>query len=326
MELEIIGIGSALVDITVQVDEAFLKAEGLPKGGMTLVEADRSKELLEKLADKPRVMSPGGATANVMASFAHCGGKAGFIGKIGLDEIGQYFQLETEATGVQFVKLCSETTPTGIGLTLVTADGERTFATNLGAAVELSPADLPADILAQAPVIHLEAYLIFNREVVDHILDIAKSNGQQVSMDLSSFGVVQENLEYLKLISENHLDIIFANEDECQAFTGLCPVESLSIISELCDIAVVKEGGEGSHIASGDEKISITAHSVDVVDTNGAGDAYAGGVLFGLCKGFNIEICGRIGTHAGALAVSQRGARLTTENARILNEFAAKAG
>jgi len=324
MNLEILGIGSALVDITVQVDDSFLESESLPKGGMTLVEADRSKELLKKLAGFPQEFSPGGATANVMASFAHCGGKSGFIGKIGKDEFGEYFRGETEKTGVKFFSLISENTPTGIGLTLVTPDGQRTFATHLGAAVELSPVDIPSDMLNQAPIIHVEAYLVFNRELIDHILAAAKTNGQRVSMDLSSFGVVQENLEYLQEVAKTHLDIIFANEDECLAFTGCSPKESLAQIGEVCDVSVVKEGGAGSHIARGSEMISFLAEMVEVIDTNGAGDAYAGGVLFGLCKGFHIEICGRIGTHAGALAVSQRGARLTVENARILSEFAAK--
>lgn len=324
MNLEILGIGSALVDITVQVDDSFLEAENLPKGGMTLVDARRSKELLDKLSHLPTEMSPGGATANVMASFAHCGGKAGFIGKVGADEMGEYFTAETEKAGVEFIRLTSEETPTGIGLTLITSDGQRTFATNLGAAVELSPDELPADLLNQAPVIHVEAYLIFNRELIDYILDMAKANGQRVSMDLSSFGVVQENLDYLKRIAESHLDIVFANEDECLAFTGLSPKESLDIVSEVCEITVIKEGEAGSHIARGTEKISLSANEVTVVDTNGAGDAYAGGVLFGLCKELHIELCGKIGTHAGGLAVSQRGARLTEENIRILAEFASR--
>ncbi|MBT4513336.1 MAG: adenosine kinase [Chloroflexi bacterium] len=324
MNLEIIGIGSALVDITVQVDDSFLESENLPKGGMTLVDAARSKELLDKLANYSKELSPGGATANVMASFAHCGGKAGFIGKVGNDEMGNYFRTETEKAGATFLQLISKDTPTGTGLTLVTPDGQRTFATHLGAAVELNPTELPAEILNQAPTIHVEAYLVFNRELIDYILDTAKANGQKVSMDLSSFGVVQENLEYLDRISASHLDIVFANEDECHAFTGLCPTDSLEVFSSICEIAVVKEGEKGSHIAKGDQKISIAAERICVIDTNGAGDAYAGAVLYGLSKGLHIESCGRIGTKAGALAVSQRGARLTEDSAQLLREFASK--
>lgn len=324
MSLDIIGIGSALVDITVAVDEAFLEAEGLPKGGMTLVDADRSRELLEKLKDYPQEMSPGGATANVMASFAHCGGRSGFIGKVGDDELGDYFFQQTGQAGVEFFRLVSEAIPTGTGLTLITPDGQRTFATHLGASTELSIEELPSELLNQAPVIHVEAYLIFNRELIHYILETAKLNGQKISMDLSSFGVVQENLEYLQTIAQSHLDIIFANEDECLAFTGRSPIESLEQICILCETAVVKEGGAGSHIARGELRHSFPAHIVEVIDTNGAGDAYAGGVLFGLCKGLEIEICGHIGTSAGALAVSQQGARLTPDNIRSLAEFAAK--
>ncbi|MFO8102237.1 MAG: adenosine kinase [Dehalococcoidia bacterium] len=324
MELEIIGIGSALVDITVQVDDAFLRAEELPKGGMTLVEAGRSKELLKELEDFPREFSPGGATANIMASFAHCGGKSGFIGKVGKDELGDYFAQQTRKAGVEFVKLTSEGEATGIGLTLITPDGQRTFATHLGAAVELNQAEITPELLNRAPIVHVEAYLVFNRVLIDHILDTAKVNGQKISMDLSSFGVVQENLEYLQEKARTHLDIIFANEDESLAFTGRSPKESLVRIGEVCEVAVVKEGEAGSHISGRGETHYFPAEVIEVVDTNGAGDAYAGGVLYGLSRGFPVSAWGSIGTRAGALAVNQRGARLTAENARILGEFASK--
>ncbi|MFO8009864.1 MAG: PfkB family carbohydrate kinase [Dehalococcoidia bacterium] len=326
MDLDIIGIGSALVDITIEVDDKFLDAEGLPKGGMTLVEADRSKELQQKLKGMTREISPGGATANVMASFAHCGGRAGFIGKVGRDEMGAYFEQETEAVGVKFVKLVSESSPTGIGLTLITPDRQRTFATNLGAAVELSPADLSEELLNQAHILHLEAYLVFNRELMDFILSTARANGQRISMDLSSFDTVKENLEYLERIVKDHLDIVFANEDESLAFTGLATRESLGVLSRLCEIAVVKEGALGSHIANGAHRVFLPAEKAWVVDTNGAGDAYAGAVLYGLSQGMSVSTCGRIGTRAGGLIVGQRGARSTPDNARFLRDFAEELG
>ena len=323
MDFDIVGIGSALVDVTVRVEDSFLEDENLPKGGMTLVDAKRSKLLLDKFPSDKKELSPGGAAANVMASFAHCGGKAGFIGKVGEDQMGKYFQSETEKAGVTFLKLTSPDVPTGTGLTFVTPDGQRTFATHLGAAVEMTPAHLSADMLNQAPIIHVEAYLIFNPELMDFIIDTAKANGQKISMDLSSYDVVTQNLERLKQIAESHLDIIFANEDESLAFTGLSPKDALDICARLCEIVVVKEGGAGSHIAKDNRRVFMPAEKVQVQDTNGAGDAYAGGVLLGLCKKIDIESCCKIGTKAGALAVSQRGARLTEENARTLRSYAA---
>ena len=322
MDLDIVGIGSALVDITVEVDDAFLQAESLPKGGMTLVDANRSGVLLRKLERFPKELSPGGATANVMASFAQCGGRAGFIGKVGKDEMGNYFQQETEGAGVTFIKLLSEGTPTGTGLTFITPDGQRTFATYLGAAVELSSADISADTLNRAPILHLEAYLVFNRELMDFLLRTARGNGQKISMDLSSFDTVKENLDYLERIVKDHLDIVFANEDESLAFTGLAPEDSLGVLSRLCEIAVVKEGGMGSRIARGSHKVFLPAEKIWAVDTNGAGDAYAGAVLYGLSRKMSISTCGRIGTRAGALIVGQRGARSTRENATVLRDFA----
>lgn len=320
--LEILGIGSALVDVTVHVDEAFLASEGLPKGGMTLVDGERSRQLLARLSGAEWDLSPGGATANVMAAFAHCGGRPGFIGKVGEDEMGEYFARETEKEGVTFLKLTSPSIPTGVGLTLVTPDGERTFATHLGAAVELAPSDLPSGLIGQAPIVHVEAYLVFNRDLLDHILDTAKANGQKISMDLSSFGVVKENIEYFERIAGTHLDIVFANEDESLAFTGLAPGHSLDVFSRLCEIAVVKEGANGSHLRHRAHRVYIPAERVRVEDTNGAGDAYAGAVLYGLSRGMSISTCGRMGTRAGSLVVGQRGARSNAENARILRDFA----
>jgi sugar/nucleoside kinase (ribokinase family) len=324
MAFEIVGIGSALVDVTVRVEEVFLEAEGLPKGGMTLVDAQRSKELLNKFSPKEKELSPGGATANVMASFAHCGGRSAFIGKVGADEMGEYFTAETERAGVRFVRLVSEDTPTGIGLTFVTPDGERTFATHLGAAIELKSEELSPELLNQAPLLHVEAYLVFNRELIDSILDIARLNRQRISMDLSSFDVVHQNRQFFEEMAERQLDVLFANEEESRAFTSLSPRESLEVFSELCDVAVVKEGAGGSHIARGDRRIFLPAEKVQVEDTNGAGDAYAGGVLFGLCRQMDLEVCGRIGTRAGALMVSQRGARCSEENADLLREYASQ--
>ena len=141
-------------------------------------------------------------------------------------------------------------------------------------------------------------------------------------MDLSSFDVVRQNLDFLQEMVERKLDIVFANEDESKAFTDRSPRESLDVFSRLCDIAVVKEGAIGSHIATGDRKIFMPAERVQVEDTNGAGDAYAGGVLYGLCRGLDIEGCSRIGTRAGALMVSQKGARATDANAQLLCEYA----
>ncbi|GEM_PF-48634 len=322
MDFEIIGIGSALVDITVHVSESFLEAEGLPKGGMTLIDAGRAREFLNKLPADERELSPGGTTANVMAAFAHCGGKPAFVGKVGRDWLGEYFKRETERTGVAFVELRSEKTPTGSAFTFITPDGERTFATYLGAAAELSPADLPPDLFRRAPLLHIEAYLVVNRELMDYLLITGKANGQKISMDLSSFGVVRENLDYFEKISRTYLSIIFANEDESLAFTGLAPRDSLDVFSRLCEITVVKEGANGSYLARRNHKVYLPAKKVWVEDTNGAGDAYAGAVLYGLSRGMSISACGRLGTQAGALIVSQKGARVTEDRARILRDFA----
>ena len=174
MKFEILGIGSALVDVMIEVEDSFLEKEGLPKGGMTLVESGRSKELLAKFPDSEKKFCPGGAAANVIASFACCGGNAAFAGKIGKDKTGHYFKSETERAGVHYIDLLSPEKQTGIVVSFITSDGQRTFATHLGAAVEMKPADLTASLLNQAPLLLVEAYLVFNPLLFSHILETAK--------------------------------------------------------------------------------------------------------------------------------------------------------
>ncbi len=316
--MQMLSIGSALVDVTIVVEEDFLKRENLPKGGMTLVDAVRSKQLLDLFPESKKKLSPGGAAANVASAFAHCGGASGFIGKVGTDAMGDYFKRECEADGVRFFELRT-TEPTGVVICFLTQDGQRTFATYLGAASTMKPSELP--LMDQAKLILIEAYLSFNQELFLHILQTAKKNKQQIALDLASFTVVQQNLDLFKKVLREDVDIVFANEDESRAFTGLSPQKSVEVFAALCDIAVVKEGGLGSYIARGTKVVNIPANPVIVVDTNGAGDAYAGGVLFGLMNGFPLEIAGKIGAKAGSLMVSQWGARFNAENAKNMRQY-----
>jgi sugar/nucleoside kinase (ribokinase family) len=320
MSLEMLAIGSALVDVTIAVEEDFLEREQLPKGGMTLVDAVRSEQLLSFFSESQKKLSPGGAAANVASAFAHCGGASGFIGKVGADAMGAYFHRECEANGVRFFKLPARET-TGVAICFLTKDGQRTFATHLGAASTMHPSELPAELINKAKFLFIEAYLAFNKDLFFHILQTAKKNKQKIVLDLASFTVVQQNLDLFTKALNEYVDIVFANEDESQAFTGLPPKKSAEVLATLCTIAIMKEGSQGSHLATKSQVLSIPADSVIVVDTNGAGDAYAGGVLFGLLKGFPLEIAGKIGTKAGALMVSQWGARFTPENAKNMRHY-----
>ena len=322
MNLDIVGIGSALVDVTVNVKDDFLISQDFPKGGMTLIEYDRLKTLMAKFPDDEKKISAGGATSNVMTAFAHCGGRAGFIGKIGPDLIGKFFEKEMKNSKVEFTKLTSNTLKTGVVFTMITEDGERTFATYLGAAASMTKEDISFELLNIAPILHVEAYLIFNKELVQFIFDAATHNKQKISFDLSSFNIVKDNLDFFKEIIKNKIDIVFANEEECKAFTNLSPKEGLEIFSQDCSVTLVKEGAKGSYIKKDKEVLFLPSLKIDVIDTNGAGDAYAGGILFGLSKQLPIDATLQIGTKAGALSVSQQGARLHTKNIQTLNTFA----
>lgn len=314
-KFDLVGIGSALVDVTIKVEENFLERENLPKGGMTLIDSEKLNYLLHSFSENEKVFSPGGSTANVISLFSELGGKGAFIGKVGNDTLGNFFEDKTIESGTAFLKLISDSKPTGTVISFITPDSERTFATYLGAAVDLSVNEISNEFLNQAPVIQIEAYLIFNRELFAHIIDSAHKNSQIVSLDLSSFNVVKDNLDYLKLITEkNDINIIFANEEEAFAFTGKDPISSLSIMSNICDTIIIKNGAKGSYLKSKDEEVRIPAFPVNVEDTNGAGDAYAGGVLFGLSKKLNLFKAGEIGSRAASFLVSQKGARLSPQN------------
>lgn len=318
MQLEILGIGSALVDITVLVDDTFLSDHQLPKGGMTLVEHPVSESMLSKLKAENPAYSAGGAAANVISTFAALGGQGGFIGKINQDHLGELFKNHTQNAGVHFFPVFSEQLATGRVLSLISEDSERTFATYLGAASEMTPDDFNTEIFGQTSILLIEAYLIFNEALFIYILEQAKAKQCRIALDLSSFTVVNAKKELLQQIVREYVDILFANEEECLAFTGKNPENSLHELTQLCDLVVLKEGGKGSWVGKGEQIFNIKTAQVDVKDTNGAGDAYAGGFLYGLSRNCTPDVCGQIGSLAGSLMVSQSSARFTEDNIQLL--------
>jgi sugar/nucleoside kinase (ribokinase family) len=251
----------------------------------------------------------GGSAANTIHGLAMLGVKTGFIGSVGKDDTGDFFESDMKKAGVKTF-LSRRNSVTGTAIALISPGSERTFATHLGAAVELGSDDLCPEDFNNYDLLYLEGYLIINKALVERTCKIAKSNNMKIAIDLSSFNVVDAKLHDFKEIIEKYVDIVFANEEEAKSFTGMAPPDALNIISEICDIAVIKVGKEGSLIKRGEEVIRIGTIPVQCVDTTGAGDLYASGFLYGYADGLSLEKCGLFGSVLAGHVIEIVGARM----------------
>jgi sugar/nucleoside kinase (ribokinase family) len=326
---KIIGIGNALVDVmTLVPDETCLTRFSLPKGSMTLVDATRSGEIKEAINGLKRTLASGGSAGNTMYGLGVMGVHSSFIGKVGRDELGIFYEKDMVEAGLTPVLIRSKISPTGTAVALVTPDSERTFATHLGAATELMAEELLAEYFRNYNILYLEGYLIFNLPLVEQACRLAKENKMCVALDLASFNVVNDMRPAFEKIVNEYVDIIFANEEEARAFTGLGPVEALDEISKRCEIAVVKSGPDGSWIKRGDEVVKVEALKVKAVDTTGAGDLYAAGFLYGFSNGFSLDKCGLFGSILAGKVIEIIGARMPDEKwaeaKKLIREIAAE--
>jgi sugar/nucleoside kinase (ribokinase family) len=307
---KILGIGNALVDIMTTInDDTILSKFGLPKGSMQLVDEAKSHMVKSETVHFNRIMTSGGSAANTIHGLAMLDVKTAFIGSIGKDEVGDFFEKDMKYAGINTM-LIRRNTVTGTAVAMISPDSERTFATHLGAAVELSADDLVPDNFNGYDILYLEGYLIFNKPLVLAACRIAKEKNMKIALDLASYNVVDAMLADFKEIVEKYVDIVFANEEEAKAFTGLAPEEALLNISQLCEIAVVKVGSEGSWVKRGEEIIKIGTAQVNLKDTTGAGDLYAAGFLYGFARNENLEICGQYGSLLAGHVIEIVGARM----------------
>jgi sugar/nucleoside kinase (ribokinase family) len=307
---KILGIGNALVDVMTLIDnDNVLRKFSLPKGSMQLVDGEKSALIKEETIGFKRNLASGGSAANTIHGLAMLGVETGFIGSVGNDDTGDFFGKDMKMAGVKTF-LSRRNSVTGTAVALISDDSERTFATHLGAAVELVAADLNPNDFKGFNILYLEGYLIFNKELVERACIIAKENKMKIALDLASYNVVEARLDDFRDIIEKYVDIIFANEEESKSFTGLPPYEALIQLSSLCETAVVKVGKDGSIIKRGEEIIKIGTISVNCVDTTGAGDLYASGFLYGYADRLPLEKCGLFGSVLAGHVIEIVGARM----------------
>lgn len=308
----IAGVGSPVVDHVARVPEAFVqKIEG-EKGGMELVDAETLENLLAALPE-PAVRVPGGSAGNTAFALARMGMPCRFLGVAGDDYAGTYYRRAFALRGGDAGHIrIRKAMPTAQCLSLVTPDGERTMRTHLGAAASMTPADVVPEDFAECTHVHVEGYLLFNPDLMTHVLQAAKGAGCSTSVDLASFEVVAAAGDGLPELLGSYVDMVFANEDEAEAYAGGSgPDQGLECLAYRCNTVAVKHGAQGAVLCVDGRVCHIPAHPVEaVVDTTGAGDLWAAGFLFGICSGREPEHCGALASTLGAAVVQHQGAAI----------------
>ncbi len=313
---DVAAVGNAIVDVIAPASDAFLRGEGLAKGAMALIDAERAVSLYQAMA--AGVEASGGSAGNTVAGVASLGGRAAYVGKVAGDALGAVFQHDITAIGVHF-----KPTPsighegTGRCLVNVTEDGQRTMCTYLGAANALGPEDVDPELIASAEIIYLEGYLFdppAARAAFVKAAQIGRDKGRRVALTLSDAFVVERHRDALLSFIESDTDIVFANEAEVGALFQTTDFHAaLKALAAKVKTAVVTRGAEGSVILVGGETTQIEAAAVaKVVDTTGAGDQYAAGVLYGLARSLDPQACGRLGALAAAEVIAHYGPRPLT--------------
>lgn len=308
----VIGVGSPVVDMVAQVPEDFLSGVGGAKGGMELVDADILTRLQNTLPSSA-VHAPGGSAGNTAFAMARLGIPSRFLGMVGADGHGTFYRRTFERLGgcARSIRIHGDL-PTARCLSLVTPDGERTMRTHLGAAAALDTSAISVDDFRGYSHAHVEGYLLFNPDLMRRVLQAAKQAGCRISVDLASFEVVDAARDILPELLDDYVDIVFANEEEAEAFAGSDdPAQCLEALHAHCAMVAVKRGADGALLRNGGATWAVPALAVEnAVDTTGAGDLWAAGFLYGLLNGRGLADCGRLGALLGAAVVTRQGAAL----------------
>ncbi|MBM3583997.1 MAG: adenosine kinase [Alphaproteobacteria bacterium] len=319
--IDVLGIGNAIVDVLVRINDDFLTDRDLAKGSMQLIDADRALALYGAIGGATEVS--GGSAANTVVGVSALGGAATYIGKVGDDELGRFFAKDLRAAGVAFhTRPTTDGAPTARSFVLVSPDAQRTMCTFLGASVGIEPDDVIEADVAAARVVYLEGYLwdapracaTFARAAA-----LARQHCRRVAFTLSDpFCVARHREDFLRLVRED-VDILFANEAEITALYQVDDFDhALQRVRGHCDIAALTRSERGSVVLSRAEVHMIDAHPAGaVVDTTGAGDLYAGGFLAGLTAGRDLGTCGRLGSLAAGEVIGHLGARPAADLAAL---------
>jgi sugar/nucleoside kinase (ribokinase family) len=324
---DVLGIGNAIFDVLVQADDGFLATHGMAKGGMALIDEARAASIYRDMG--PAVEMSGGSAANTIVGIANLGARTAYVGKIKDDQIGRLYAHDIRAAGVAFeTKAATDGPATGCSYIVVTPDGERTMNTYLGAAQELTPADIDAAQVAASAVLYLEGYLWDPKSAKEAFVKastIAHGASRQVALTLSdAFCVGRYRPEFLDLMRNGTVDLVFANEAELLSLYETSEFDAALVqLRRDTKLGVVTRSEKGCVVATKDSVVAVPAFPIQkMVDTTGAGDLFAAGFLFGLVRNAGHENAGRLGALAAAEVIQHIGARPQAS----LKELAAKNG
>ena len=312
--MKIIGLGSALIDLLIRIDNDILLDDlHFPKGSMQLVDDEGFARLSEFVSGFESVKAPGGSACNTMRALANLNNEVGFIAKVGADDHAAMYHRELKKAGVASLLIPTNEKPTGVATTFVSSDGERTFGTYLGASMLLNADDITPDMLDGYDCFYLESYKLVNYPLVLRTAEIAKAKGLKYILDLGSYNIVEEHLGFLKPFVREYVDILFANEEEAFAYTGKAPHEALDEMAGEVDLCVVKVGPKGALIKEGGRRVEVPAFPGTPLDTTGAGDFFAAGFLHGYAHNYPLEVCGKIGSLLASYVIRYMGPNLPDE-------------
>jgi sugar/nucleoside kinase (ribokinase family) len=324
--LDVLCIGNAIVDVIADASDEFLQAEGLAKGSMRLIDAAEAERLYAHMG--PGVETSGGSAANTAAGIAALGGRAGFVGQLADDQLGEIFGHDIRSLGVEFTtRARADVGPTARCLILVTPDAQRTMNTFLGAAQMLEPHSVEPEAIAAAKIVYLEGYLWdpeAPRAAMYKAMDAARSTGTSVAFTLSdSFVVHRHRKDLMKLLEEQQIDILFANQAEIEALADADLEKAVAAIGPRVETLVVTRSEKGALAIRGGERADVPAEPIQkLVDTTGAGDLFAAGFLFGTARGKSLEDSLRLGAICAAEVIQHYGARPETDIRALARELA----
>lgn len=294
--MKILGLGNALVDVLSKLDsdETLIKI-GIQKGAMDMISREQMYVIRKYQANTETTQAPGGANCNTMRAISLLGGQSGFIGKVGDDNLGEFYEEALLKAGVSSYLIKTEG-PSGACTVFISPDGERTMGTFLGPAPTILPDEITEDVLRNYDCIHIEGYLIVNEELVRETMKKAKRLGLKVALDLANYNIVNAYKGLLEEVIPQYVDILFANASEAEAFTGLPAQEAVKALEKQVHVALVTLGKDGSLIGSEGKFYHVDAEGGKPVDTTGAGDNFAAGFLYGQSVGASLVQSAQIGS------------------------------